>query len=115
MKAAEAFFLAYLAMPILLALWIGVYIWKRTLPKALKDIDLDVSFAELLRLLLAISPSRMAELDTRFGWLIQPHLSTHPDRSQVVAHRRGDAPRESTFLGDAPAPSTALPLKRELT
>nr|CRX78983.1 hypothetical protein ls5930a1_00058 [Leucosporidium scottii] len=40
-KAAEAFFLSYLAMPILLALWLGVYIWKRTLPKALKDIDLD--------------------------------------------------------------------------
>ncbi|ORY78861.1 amino-acid permease inda1 [Leucosporidium creatinivorum] len=41
LEAAETFFLSYLAMPILLALWLGVYAWKRTLPKALKDIDLD--------------------------------------------------------------------------
>ncbi|ORY78860.1 APC amino acid permease [Leucosporidium creatinivorum] len=40
-EAAEAFFLSYLAAPILLGIWIAVFIWKRTLPKALKDIDLD--------------------------------------------------------------------------
>lgn len=44
-QAAQDFFLAYLAAPILLGIWVVVYIWKRTLPKALKDIDLDVSFA----------------------------------------------------------------------
>lgn len=40
--AAQGFFKAYLAAPILLGFWVGAYIWKRTLPHKAMDIDLDV-------------------------------------------------------------------------
>jgi amino acid transporter len=39
--AAEAFFLSYLAAPILIGFWIVGYAWKRTLPKRASEIDLD--------------------------------------------------------------------------
>lgn len=39
--AAEAFFLSYLAAPILIGFWIIGYAWKRTLPKRASEIDLD--------------------------------------------------------------------------
>lgn len=39
--AAQGFFKAYLAAPILLGFWVGAYIWKRTLPHKAMDIDLD--------------------------------------------------------------------------
>lgn len=38
---AESFFQAYLAMPIMLAMWVGGYIWKRTVPHRAHEIDLD--------------------------------------------------------------------------
>jgi amino acid transporter len=38
---ANSFFQAYLAAPIILATWIGGYIWKRTLPWRASQIDLD--------------------------------------------------------------------------
>ncbi|KAH0578859.1 hypothetical protein H2248_003051 [Termitomyces sp. 'cryptogamus'] len=40
-KVAENFFSSYLGFPIVLLFWIIGYIWKRTLPKAINDIDLD--------------------------------------------------------------------------
>ncbi|WOO77221.1 Amino-acid permease inda1 [Vanrija pseudolonga] len=40
-KAAEVFFLSFLAAPIVLAFWIFGYFWKRGLPRKAKDIDLD--------------------------------------------------------------------------
>jgi len=39
--SAETFFKAYLALPIVLALWIGGYIWKRERPRRSHEIDLD--------------------------------------------------------------------------
>jgi len=38
---AEAFFLSYLAAPIVIAFWIAGYLWKRTLPRRASEIDLD--------------------------------------------------------------------------
>jgi len=38
---AEAFFLSYLAFPILLAFWVIGYWWKRTLPRRAHEIDID--------------------------------------------------------------------------
>jgi amino acid transporter len=40
---AEGFFKAYLAVPVVGALTIGGYIWKRTKPLKAMEIDLDVS------------------------------------------------------------------------
>lgn len=40
-KAAETFFLSYIALPIVIAFWIIGYIWKRTTPKKVHEIDLD--------------------------------------------------------------------------
>ena len=40
-EAAESFFLAYLAFPILLAFWVIGYLWKRTLPRKASQIDLN--------------------------------------------------------------------------
>ncbi|BEJ16208.1 hypothetical protein CspHIS471_0508130 [Cutaneotrichosporon sp. HIS471] len=39
--AAEAFFLSYLAAPVVLGFWVVGYLWKRTLPKKVHEIDLD--------------------------------------------------------------------------
>jgi len=38
---ANSFFQAYLAFPILIAMWVGGYVWKRTLPHRAHEIDLD--------------------------------------------------------------------------
>ncbi|KAJ3739074.1 APC amino acid permease [Lentinula detonsa] len=38
---AQSFFEAYLAAPVILAFWIGGYLWKRTLPWRAHEIDLD--------------------------------------------------------------------------
>ncbi|RSH87806.1 uncharacterized protein EHS24_000323 [Apiotrichum porosum] len=40
-EAASTFFQTFLSLPILIAMWILGYLWKRTLPKRAKDIDLD--------------------------------------------------------------------------
>jgi amino acid transporter len=40
-EAASIFFQTFLSLPILIAMWIGGYLWKRTLPKRAHDIDLD--------------------------------------------------------------------------
>lgn len=40
-KAAEQFFLAYLAVPILIGFWIIGFWWKRTWPRRASEIDLD--------------------------------------------------------------------------
>jgi len=40
-ERASSFFEAYLAAPIMLAFWIGGYLWKRTLPWKASEIDLD--------------------------------------------------------------------------
>jgi len=37
----ESFFLSYIAAPIVIAFWIGGYLWKRTLPRRAHEIDLD--------------------------------------------------------------------------
>jgi amino acid transporter len=39
--AAEAFFISYLAAPVLILFWVIGYAWKRTLPRKAMDIDLD--------------------------------------------------------------------------
>ncbi|KAG6884371.1 hypothetical protein C0993_011713 [Termitomyces sp. T159_Od127] len=41
-EVVKNFFSSYLGFPIVLLFWIIGYIWKRTLPKAIVDIDLDV-------------------------------------------------------------------------
>ncbi|KAJ3720586.1 amino-acid permease inda1 [Lentinula raphanica] len=38
---AQSFFEAYLAAPVILAFWIGGYVWKRTMPWRAHEIDLD--------------------------------------------------------------------------
>ncbi|KAJ3732712.1 APC amino acid permease [Lentinula guzmanii] len=40
-ERAQSFFEAYLAAPVILAFWIGGYLWKRTLPWRAHEIDLD--------------------------------------------------------------------------
>ncbi|KAJ3865198.1 APC amino acid permease [Lentinula novae-zelandiae] len=40
-ERAQSFFEAYLAAPIILAFWIGGYLWKRTMPWRAHEIDLD--------------------------------------------------------------------------
>ncbi|WWC85154.1 uncharacterized protein L201_000011 [Kwoniella dendrophila CBS 6074] len=40
-ERAQSFFLAYLAMPIMIGFYIIGYVWKRTLPKKAHEIDLD--------------------------------------------------------------------------
>ncbi|KAF5390265.1 hypothetical protein D9757_002938 [Collybiopsis confluens] len=40
-ERAQSFFEAYLAAPIVLAFWIGGYLWKRTTPWRAHEIDLD--------------------------------------------------------------------------
>jgi amino acid transporter len=40
-EAAQSFFLAYLAAPIMLGFWIIGYIWKRGVPRRASEIDLD--------------------------------------------------------------------------
>ncbi|KAJ3994420.1 APC amino acid permease [Lentinula boryana] len=40
-ERAQFFFEAYLAAPVILAFWIGGYLWKRTLPWRAEEIDLD--------------------------------------------------------------------------
>jgi len=40
-KAAEAFFLSYLAAPVVIGFWIVGYIWKRGTPRRAHEIDLD--------------------------------------------------------------------------
>ena len=40
--AAESFFNAYLAVPVMMLFWIGGYVWKRGKPKRASAIDLDV-------------------------------------------------------------------------
>lgn len=40
-EAATTFFKTFLSLPIVIAMWIAGYLWKRTLPRRAKDIDLD--------------------------------------------------------------------------
>ncbi|WVR04932.1 hypothetical protein IAU60_001944 [Kwoniella sp. DSM 27419] len=40
-EAAQSFFLAYLALPIMILFYVIGYLWKRTLPRKAMDIDLD--------------------------------------------------------------------------
>jgi len=40
-ERASDFFQAYLAAPILIIMWIGGYVWQRTLPRRAHEIDLD--------------------------------------------------------------------------
>ncbi|KAL1413314.1 Amino acid permease [Vanrija albida] len=40
-KAAESFFYTFLSVPILALMWLGSWLWKRTTPKSLAEIDLD--------------------------------------------------------------------------
>ena len=42
-EVATEFFQAYLALPIVIAFWIGGYAWKRERPRRAHEIDLDVS------------------------------------------------------------------------
>lgn len=39
--AAQGFFKSYLAMPVILAMWFGAWVWKRTTPLRASEIDLD--------------------------------------------------------------------------
>ncbi|KIY72262.1 APC amino acid permease [Cylindrobasidium torrendii FP15055 ss-10] len=41
LEAADSFFKAYLAVPVMISFWIGGYLWKRVYPKRASDIDLD--------------------------------------------------------------------------
>lgn len=38
---AEAFFISYLAAPVVIAFWIAGYLWKRQLPRRAHEIDID--------------------------------------------------------------------------
>lgn len=40
-EAAQAFFISYLAAPILIGFWVIGFLWKRTLPRRAHEIDLD--------------------------------------------------------------------------